>query len=123
LTYHIHSITHPVVLGAFLAKRLEPARDEVRETLNSFVIGRLKEGGGEPTVPYKPQGGGAVNAKVDSATEEGLHLSADGKSYSASWEELGDAGLYELTRALLGRAINAVTVACLLMGGRATQWE
>jgi hypothetical protein len=111
-----------LTLAGFQDKPAPPARDEVRETLKSFVLARLKEGGEQPKVSYKTEGR-TVSAKALSATEEGLQLSADGKPLSASWEEFGDGGLYELARALLGKADPEITVACLLLGVRLKQTE
>jgi hypothetical protein len=116
-------LVSPVILAGSQDPAPGPAQGGVRETLKTFVIARLKEGGAEATIPYKPQGGQSTNAKVLSATDEGLQLSGDGKSFSASWDELGDGGLYDVARALLGKADSAVRVAWLLLGVHLKQTE
>ena len=72
--------------GAFQENAPEPARDDVRETLKTFVLLQLKDGGGELTVPYKTEAGRTITAKVLSGTEDELKLSSEGKAFSATWE-------------------------------------
>src|SRR5206468_3802321 len=109
--------------GAFQEKAPEPARDDVRETLKTFVLLQLKDGGGELTVPYKTEAGRTITAKVLSGTEDELKLSAEGNKFSATWEELGDPALSDLVRPLLGKGGKEITIACLTFGVRLKQSE
>src|SRR5439155_8745381 len=85
--------------GAPQDKPAAKAPDEAREKLKAFLMTQLKDGAGDQTTTYKTEAGRTVNAKVVSATEEGLKLTAEENTFSLPWEEWGEQALYDFTRA------------------------